>query len=497
MLLRKAGLALLAALCVCAPAMAEREGETAASGDVAPATESPSGVAASDLLPEDGVPLMPAKRPIMRGPDEDGTITIVLVGDTGLGGDRQPVDARGAYRHGARIAWADLTTHVRDLIDGDLNFANLESVVTDRNDLKSEDKTYVFRSHPDGVRHLAAIGFNLLSTANNHSMDYGARGLQDTLTHLDAITSIGLIKAHAGLGRDRADAGRPRIVDVKGARVALSAIGIVSGGFPHHRAGPNRGGQLAIQSPEDFDDVTRWLGEAAADYRMLSVHHGQELAVRPGSDSIRKLRQIAVRERGIDLVVGHHAHVVAGVEMVQGHLIFYGLGNFMHPGMQNMARFGMCRDYGLLARVHLMKGSDGRLAARAVEVVPVTDMHAQVRRFAAAQSAERVEVLNYLARALDDPQSGAVGVRFAPQQDGSGLYCAPGAATDVGRIGRLCANWREPLPPTAAMTARIASSCDSSQVARGPMARRPKFAARVKPGGRTRPASMSVFMLGR
>lgn len=55
---------------------------------------------------------------------------------------------------------------------------------------------------------------------------------------------------------------------------------------------------------------------------------------------MRKLRHEAVLGQGIDLVVGHHAHVVQGIEIVDGRVIFYGLGNFLHPGMQNMAGMG-------------------------------------------------------------------------------------------------------------------------------------------------------------
>lgn len=390
--------------------------------------------------------------------DQDA-VTIVLVGDTGLGGHLQPVDPRGAYRHGANTPWSDLTANIAADIDGDLNFANLESVVTDRNTLAPEDKTFVFRSHPEGIRHLAGIGFNLLSTANNHSMDYGVRGVEDTLFHLDRLVAEGKVKAHAGLGLNRDDAGRPRLVEVKSAGIALSAIGIVSGGFPHHRAGPTRPGQLAFQSAEDFDEATRRLADAPADYRILSVHQGEELSVQVGVTAIQKLRRIAVKERGIDLVVGHHAHVATGVELVDGRVIFYGLGNFLHPGMQNMSGFGQCRDYGLLARVHLRRDEAGRLGARAVEVVPLTDMHAQVRRLDPRQAAIRIHVLNHLARQLDDAATGATGIRFAPQLDGTGLFCMPGASRDPGRIGRLCADWQTPAAPPPALASAIAGSC--------------------------------------
>jgi poly-gamma-glutamate synthesis protein (capsule biosynthesis protein) len=371
----------------------------------------------------------------------------------------QPVRSTGAVRHGGTIPWPELTARIRPLIDGDLNFANLETAVTERNDLRPEGKTFNFRSHPDGVRHIASIGINLLSTANNHSMDFGAVGAFDTIAHLDRIRDTGKLKAHAGLGRNREEAGRPRLVDVQDRRVAFSAVGIVSGGFPLHRAGDNRPGQMAYQSPEDFADVTQRLAAADAQYRILSVHHGSERQVIADATAIRKFRHEAVRERGIDLVVGHHAHVVQGIEMVDGRLIFYGLGNFLHPGMQNMATQGLCRDYGLLARIHLASGDDGRFQVRAVEVVPLTDMHFKPARMLGAQASERVHVMNYLAGGLDDPRTGARGVRFASQSNGTGLHCVAGAEDDPGRVGELCRGWTGPDVLTPAQRSRVASSC--------------------------------------
>ena len=61
-------------------------------------------------------------------------------------------------------------------------------------------------------------------------------------------------------------------------------------------------------------------------------------------------------------------------------LIFYGLGNFLHHGTADITGKGICRDYGLMARVHLKHGADGKLELRAVEAIPVTDTHFRPRR---------------------------------------------------------------------------------------------------------------------
>ena len=192
---------------------------------------------------------------------------------------------------------------------------------------------------------------------------------------------------------------------------------------------------------------------------------------------VRKLRDQAVKEAGIDLVVGHHAHVAAGVQEIEGRLVFYGLGNFLHLGMQDMQSFGLCRDYGLLARLHLGRGKDGRYSARAIEALPLAGMHARTERMPAQQATARIHVLNHLAGRLDDAAARARGVRFTPQPDGTGLYCAAGAAEDGGRIGALCREWREPAAPSDALARQIAASCGSTYVS---AARRQQVGAQAK-----------------
>jgi poly-gamma-glutamate synthesis protein (capsule biosynthesis protein) len=153
-------------------------------------------------------------------------ITLVLAGDTGLNGSFQPVYADFGTKHGRRLAWNEATPLIAREIDGDINFANLETVVTDRNDLTANMKLFGFRTHPGGVRHLMQIGFNVFSTANNHSMDFGLEGARETLRQLDLAGA-----AHAGLGRNRAAARAPRLVIARGRSFAIGALGILGSGY--------------------------------------------------------------------------------------------------------------------------------------------------------------------------------------------------------------------------------------------------------------------------
>ena len=391
----------------------------------------------------------------------DDEVTIVLVGDVGLNRNNQPVEAKGA-RRGAFLTWEETTSGIAEDIDGDLNFMNVETVVTDRNDLPRDTKgqggPFNFRTHPNGMRHLASRGFNVLSLANNHSMDYGVPGLKETLKHVGALEKEHLAVA-AGIGMNRDEAATPRRVNVKGTDIAFAAVGIVTNNLARHRAGPNKPGQIAYRFDDDYAEVRQRLTAAPAGYRILSIHYGTEGQVRTDARQISEWRRQAALRDGIDLIVGHHAHVVRGVEIAGSSLIFYGLGNFLHHGTANMTAKGICRDYGLMARVHLKKAADGKLRLRAVEAIPVTDTHIRPQPLTGDKGRARIHALNYLGATLDDDADGARGVRFAPQPDGSGLFCVAGAEADGGTIGALCKSHKPAPAIPASLRGAIASSC--------------------------------------
>jgi hypothetical protein len=398
-----------------------------------------------------------ASEPKGPGPDR---LTIVLVGDTGFNSDDAPVSPQGFRKDGKLVSFSDSLSGVARDVDGDLAFLNLETVVTDRNDLVADSKgqtsPYNFKSHPLGLKALIDTGFNLFSLANNHSMDYGANGVEETLYHM-AVAAAEHPIAYAGIGSNMEEATRPGCLMFGDTKIAFGAAGIITGQRPEHRAGPNKPGQASYRNRADFELVVNRLASLPADYRILSIHYGLEGRVVPDERQLRDWRAFAAEEKGIDLIVGHHPHVVQGVERVGNSLIFYGLGNFMHPGTAEMSRFGICRDYGLMAKVHLAR-LDDRWQVEAIEAIPLTNTQIRPERFPPQESTRRIYALNYLGAQLGDGKT-AEGVRFAPRQDGSGLYCASDAASLGGKVGALCAAWR-PAPAIPSNLGRqLASAC--------------------------------------
>lgn len=361
--------------------------------------------------------------------------SVVLVGDTGFNGPGARVAAEGGFKRGKLVTVEEATATIAPWLEADIVFANLETMVTDRNDMAAREKLFVFRTHPEAVRGLVAAGITVFSLANNHAMDFGGEGAGETLRHAGGM---GLL-AWPGLGRDRDEAMAPHVFALGDMRVAVSAVGNAGGGLPA------REGQAGmLHEARDFPAVAARLAAEPADLRILSVHYGAEFAPLTEGATAARFRSVEA-DGGVTIVAGHHQHVARGVEVSGGRVVFYGLGNFLHLGTQDMSRFDICRDFGLLAKVGLVRGPEG-LQVETVEAVPLRGMHIKPEPMGGEAGRLRVEVLNYLGARL-----GREGVRFRPQADGSGLWCAAGAAD------ARCAGWA--APEVSSREGEIAAAC--------------------------------------
>jgi hypothetical protein len=162
------------------------------------------------------------------------------------------------------------------------------------------------------------IGYDTCSTASNHTLDHGAGGVTNTLNVLD---KAGL--KHTGSARGAAEAAKPLIVDVKGVKVAQLSYAF---GFNGNEIPKNK---PWLVNQIDFDRIAaaeKRARAAGADVVILSIHWGRENQPNPSRSQLRLGRQIA-EKTGIDLVIGHHAHVAQPMEKVDGTWIAYGLGN--------------------------------------------------------------------------------------------------------------------------------------------------------------------------
>jgi poly-gamma-glutamate capsule biosynthesis protein CapA/YwtB (metallophosphatase superfamily) len=256
----------------------------------------------------------PSVSPIPEAPPSspaDPEIRLAFLGDILLGGGLAGVIAdRGAdypWRHAAFMLQA-----------ADLALGNLETSVTTSG--SPAKKTYTFRSHPDTLRGAARAGIDVLTLANNHSLDFGPEALLESIGHVKAA---GIYPV--GAGQDAAEAFSPVIVAVKGLKVAVFGFTRVIP-VPEWAAGEGHAGLAAGYDPKPVIaalDAVR----TKVDIIIVLFHWGEERQETPRPMDISLAR--AMIGHGATIVVGHHPHVLQGIDLHDGNLIAYSLGNFI------------------------------------------------------------------------------------------------------------------------------------------------------------------------
>ncbi|MCZ8518068.1 MULTISPECIES: CapA family protein [Paenibacillus] len=200
----------------------------------------------------------------------------------------------------------------------DLTIANLETPITTSGTAQS--KEYVYRSSPLALPELKGAGVDLVNVANNHSMDYGEKGLLDTLDHLDAQ---GIRRVGGGKNAD--EAYRYELVERQGVKIAFLGFSEV---LPEASwfAGADKPGlaeSYSVKRP--LESIAKARQEA--DLVVVLAHWGEEREERMNEKQRDLARQYI--DAGADLIVASHPHVVQGFELYKGKWIAYSLGNFI------------------------------------------------------------------------------------------------------------------------------------------------------------------------
>lgn len=293
-------------------------------------------------------------------------IVITFAGDTNFAGSRQNPNPDMIRKWGVHTL-DEATATVKTEWTGDVNFVNVETVVGETNGVP-QGKQFVFRSHPDQFRHLMDLGVNAFALANNHSWDHGWPGIEMTYAFFSGEDRADRPLLFAGIGTEDV-AFAPKVITVKGVRIALSAMSFGSGAYSP--TAPRAG--MAYNS--QYDRILAALRDTEADIKMLSVHYGIENDINTGWGQAEFFRR-AVEEAGVNLVLGHHPHVVRAVEArpADNAAIFYSLGNFLFIGGAEKDSKPVGHDYGLMGKAYFRMTPDGpRLSA--LEAVPFKGVH--------------------------------------------------------------------------------------------------------------------------
>jgi poly-gamma-glutamate synthesis protein (capsule biosynthesis protein) len=254
--------------------------------------------------------------------------------------------------------WGDALA-VLDCFQPDVRLLNLETSVT-RSDRFAAGKSIHYRMSPDNVPALSAARPDVCSLANNHVLDFGIGGLEETL---DALSRAGISVAGAGLNTTAA--ARPAIVPGDGGRVVVFSFGTTSSGVPSDwGATPDRPGISLLPDLSDHtaDTVTAQVSQVKrpGDVVVVSVHWGSNWGYAVMSGQVSFAHRLV--DGGVDIVHGHSAHHPRPIEIYRGRLVLYSCGDLIddYEGISGYERY---RDDLRLLYLATVERATGRLTA--------------------------------------------------------------------------------------------------------------------------------------
>lgn len=211
------------------------------------------------------------------------------------------------------------------LRQGDLTVGSLDSALSDRISPPTDPYTYYFVASGRFCEGLLQAGFDAMTLATNHSMNFGAEGLSDTIALLEGS---GIVPFGGGMNLEQAR--RPALFELKGVTFALLGYDDIT--YEYYGAGESWAGTAPADAEWVAADIA--AARARADVVIPYFHWGWEYTREP-SPRQQQLAHLAV-EAGADVVMGSHPHWVQTMERYQGAAVLYSLGNFVFDQMWSL-----------------------------------------------------------------------------------------------------------------------------------------------------------------
>lgn len=211
---------------------------------------------------------------------------------------------------------SDVTSNV------DLLLINFENAATTSGDALKGDVP--LKCDPSYVPLAKANNVTVAALANNHAIDYGITGMQDTLENLRNADITPM-----GAGNTEDEAHQAVVKDVNGRKITILNY-MDSENFAEYsyEAMPYANGSNPGYSAYDSEDAQKQIGKNNdSDLIVAYLHFGNEYSNSPNENQVKIAHELI--DYGVDVVIGSHPHVTQGIEMYNGKPIFYSLGNFI------------------------------------------------------------------------------------------------------------------------------------------------------------------------
>lgn len=313
-------------------------------------------------------------------PAPDGSFSVVATGDVLI---HPALTDQAEADGGGKFDYRPLLSGIKPLISGaDLGICHLETPLAPEGGPYSGYPS--FSAPPEIAAALKDTGYDTCSTASNHTIDQGADGVERTLGALDA-TGI----KHTGSARSAKEAATPLIMDVHGVKVAQVSYSFGFNGIKVPAGKPWLANQI------DVDDVlaaAKKARQAGAQVVIASLHWGVEYQHDPTAEQRSQAKKILASD-DVDLIVGHHAHVVQPFEKIGDKWVAYGLGN-------SVARHSDPRgdtEEGAAARFRFVRDGDRWKVYKAEYVPTLIKLDAPIRLVDLSTSSPSAQVTKALA----------------------------------------------------------------------------------------------------
>jgi poly-gamma-glutamate synthesis protein (capsule biosynthesis protein) len=286
--------------------------------------------------------------------------------------------------------WGDALEEI-ERAGTDVRIINLETSITESEDFWP-NKEVLYRMHPQNIACLTAARIDCCCLANNHLLDWGYKGLSETVRALDRA---GI--AHTGAGEDRDFALLPAALDVEGkGRVLVFSLGSTTSGIPEKWGATEK--QPGVFLLEDLSEATaRLVASQIAQFKqpgdvtVASIHWGGNWGYKVPDEQIAFAHSLI--EEGVSIVHGHSSHHVKAIEVYRDRLILYGCGDFL-TDYEGISGHEMYR--GDLALMYLARIDARQNRLVQLRLVPLRSRKFRLSRATRDEAAWLLDLLNRL-----------------------------------------------------------------------------------------------------
>jgi len=281
---------------------------------------------------------------------------------------------RGVRKEIASKGMNDLFSDVKLLFQNhDFCVANFECVTCDETLLKS-DKKFTFRANPEWISGMKNNGISCLTIANNHSFDFGEKGLQQMIAHLKQ-NDIKPIGCRGSINENY----EPLLFEKDGSNIALFSVTFLK----------QDNNLICNDTPKELAKRIQLFKTKHPSYLIfVCLHWGVEMKSKPTSLQIKQAHYLI--NNGVDIIIGHHPHIVQTIEKYKGKYIFYSIGNFIFDNNHTPANQAILTSFTL-----------SKSKIQSLQIIPINIVNSKPKMMSLKESVKFMHYIDSISEGIN------------------------------------------------------------------------------------------------